>query len=151
MRHIIRRTLVAICLASLASFLIRDRLRETKRRTVNVYNWSDYIDPSVIGISPRRPASRCATTRSIPMTCSRRSSRGRSGYDVVAPTAYFLERQIKAGVFARLTRASCRTSPICGRDHAASCAIRPDNLYGVNYMWGTTASATISRVARTLR
>jgi len=29
-----------------------------KERTVNVYNWSDYIDPRYSKTSPRRPASR---------------------------------------------------------------------------------------------
>ncbi len=29
---------------------------------------------------------------------------GKSGYDVVVPTAYFLQRQIKAGVFQKLDK-----------------------------------------------
>jgi putrescine transport system substrate-binding protein len=35
---------------------------------------------------------------------------GRTGYDVVVPTAPFLERQIKAGVFLKLDKSS---SPTC--------------------------------------
>ena len=106
MRHIIRRALVAICLSALAPVLIHDRAAaETKRRTVNVYNWSDYIDPTVIADFTKATgiAVRYDTFDSNDVLEAKLLA-GRSGYDVVAPTAYFLERQIKAGVFARLDK-----------------------------------------------
>ena len=34
---------------------------------------------------------------------------GSSGFDIVVPTASYLERQIKAGAFCRSTSRSCRT------------------------------------------
>ena len=35
---------------------------------------------------------------------------GKSGYDVVVPTAYFLEREIKAGIFQKLDKAKLPNS-----------------------------------------
>ncbi len=141
MRHIIRRALVAICLACLASLLIRDpAAAETKRRTVNVYNWSDYIDPTVIGDFTKATgiAVRYDTFDSNDVLEAKLLA-GRSGYDVVAPTAYFLERQIKAGVFARLDKSKLPNLAHMWPEITRRLAqYDPDNLYGVNYMWGTT-------------
>jgi putrescine transport system substrate-binding protein len=64
---------------------------------------------------------------------------GNSGYDVVVPSAYFLERQIKAGVFRRLDKARL---PNLGNLDAEllqrAAGHDPGNEHGVVYMWGTT-------------
>ena len=39
---------------------------------------------------------------------------GRTGYDVVVPTAYFLARQIKAGVFQKLDKSKLPNSRMHG-------------------------------------
>jgi putrescine transport system substrate-binding protein len=136
-----RRALVAICLAVLASLLIFDpAAAETKRRTVNVYNWSDYIDPTVIADFTKATgiAVRYDTFDSNDVLEAKLLA-GRTGYDVVAPTAYFLERQIKAGVFARLDKSKLPNLAHMWPEITRRLAqYDPDNLYGVNYMWGTT-------------
>ena len=64
---------------------------------------------------------------------------GKSGYDVVVPTAYFLERQIKAGVFQKLDKAKLPNLVHMWPEIAKRLAsYDPDNQYAVNYMWGTT-------------
>ena len=64
---------------------------------------------------------------------------GKSGYDVVVPTAYFLERQIKAGVFQKLDKSKLSNIGNVWPEIAARLATYdPGNLYAVNYMWGTT-------------
>ncbi len=116
-----RRALAAICLAVLASLLIFDpAAAETKRRTVNVYNWSDYIDPTVIDDFTKATgiAVRYDTFDSNDMLEAKLLA-GRTGYDVVVPTAYFLERQIKAGVFARARQEqAAEPRQYVARDHA---------------------------------
>jgi len=76
-----------------------------KERVLNVYNWSDYIDPSVLkdftretGIKLRYDTFDSNDTLEVKLLT------GKSGYDVVVPTAYFLERQIKAGLFQKLDK-----------------------------------------------
>ena len=50
---------------------------------------------------------------------------GKSGYDVVVPTAYFLERQIKAGVFQKLDKSKLQQSrQRLARDRAAARHLR---------------------------
>jgi putrescine transport system substrate-binding protein len=64
---------------------------------------------------------------------------GRSGYDVVVPTAYFLERQIKAGVFQKLDKSKLPNLRYLWPEIAQRLAkYDPGNAFAVNYMWGTT-------------
>jgi putrescine transport system substrate-binding protein len=109
-------------------------------RVVNVYNWSDYVDPAVL--------EKFTAETSIQVRYDVFDSNevleaklltGRSGYDVVVPSAYFLERQIKAGVFLPLDRSKLpelgNIDPEIARLVAAH---DPGNEHSVVYMWGTT-------------
>src|SRR4051812_22069576 len=74
-------------------------------RTVNFYNWSDYIDPTVLDDFTKTTGIKVKydTFDSNDMLETKLLA-GRTGYDLVVPTAYFLERQIKAGVFQKLDK-----------------------------------------------
>src|SRR5689334_25142612 len=75
-------------------------------RVVNVYNWSDYIDPHVLEDFTKSTGIRVQyDTFDANETLETKLLAGRSGYDVVVPTAYFLQRQIQAGVFQKLDKA----------------------------------------------
>ena len=107
---------------------------------VNVYNWSDYVESSVLtdftaqtGIKIRYDTFDSNDTLETKLLA------GKSGYDVVVPTAYFLERQIKAGVFQKLDKTLLPN--LANAWPAISQRLStydPGNLYAVNYMWGTT-------------
>jgi putrescine transport system substrate-binding protein len=109
-------------------------------RVVYVYNWSDYIDPAVLESFTRETGIKVRyDTFDSNDTLETKLMAGRSGYDVVVPTAYFLERQISAGVFQKLDKTKLPhladawpeiTERLAGYD--------PGNQYAVNYMWGTT-------------
>jgi len=146
-----RRALIAISLAALVLPLIPDSAAaEARRRTVNVYNWSDYIDPTVIEEFTRTTgiAVRYDTFDSNDVLEAKLLA-GRSGYDVVAPTAYFLERQIKAGVFARLDKSKLPNLVHMWSEITQRLAqYDPGNAYGVNYMWGTTGVGYSLKKAR---
>src|SRR5258707_7301190 len=109
-------------------------------RMVNVYNWSDYIDPTVIeaftketGIKVRYDIFDANETLETKLLA------GKSGYDVVVPTAYFLERQIKAGVFQKLDKSKLKNLGNVWPEIAQRLAVYdPGNQYAVNYMWGPT-------------
>ena len=67
-----------------------------QQRSVNVYNWSDYIDPSVIaGFTAATGIKVRYDTFDSNDTLETKLLAGKSGYDVVVPTGYFLERQIR--------------------------------------------------------
>ena len=76
-----------------------------QQRVVNVYNWSDYIDPQVLEDFTKETGIKVQyDTFDANETLETKLLAGKSGYDVVVPTAYFLERQIKAGVFQKLDK-----------------------------------------------
>jgi len=109
-------------------------------KVLNVYNWSDYIDPAVIaqfeaetGIEVRYDVFDSNEVLETKLLT------GNSGYDVVVPSAYFLERQIQAGVFRKLDKSRLPNLANLDPDLVQRAAAHdPGNEHGVVYMWGTT-------------
>ena len=113
---------------------------EAQQRIVNVYNWSDYIEPGVLAAFSKDTGIKVQyDTFDSNDTLETKLLTGKSGYDVVVPTAYFLERQIKAGVFQKLDKAKLPNLVNVWPEIAQRlAAYDPGNAYAVNYMWGTT-------------
>ena len=111
-----------------------------QQRIVNFYNWSDYIDPTVLEDFTKATGIKVKydTFDSNDMLETKLLA-GRTGYDIVVPTAYFLARQVKAGVFQKLDKSKLPNLRNAWDDIAARlAAYDPGNQYAVNYMWGTT-------------
>jgi putrescine transport system substrate-binding protein len=130
-------TLVALLLLAAAALQVPSW---GQSRTVNVYNWSDYMEPSVIDGFARETGIQVRyDTFDANETLETKLLAGKSGYDVVAPTAYVLQRQISAGVFQKLDKSKLgnlvNVWPEIARKLAA---YDPGNEHAVNYMWGTT-------------
>jgi putrescine transport system substrate-binding protein len=109
-------------------------------RVVNFYNWSDYIDPAVLEAFTRETgiAVKYDTFDSNDILETKLLA-GKSGFDVVVPTAYFLQRQIQAGVFQKLDKSRLPNLVNAWDEIARRLAsYDPGNQYAVNYMWGTT-------------
>ena len=112
----------------------------SQERVVNVYNWSDYIDESILEEFTAETGIKVVydvfDSNEILET---KLLAGGTGYDVVVPSAEFLGRQIQAGVFqkldkSRLTNIGNLWDVILERTEKYD----PGNAYSVNYMWGTT-------------
>jgi putrescine transport system substrate-binding protein len=129
-------------LAALAAIMIMDPATPfaAPERIVNVYNWSDYIAPKIIEDFTKETGIKVRyDTFDSNDTLEAKLLAGRSGYDVVVPTGYFLERQIKAGVFQKLDKRKLPNLANIWPTIAARLAkYDPGNDYAVNYMWGTT-------------
>src|SRR6187455_809775 len=112
----------------------------SQTRTLNVYNWSDYVEPTVIDAFTKETGIKVRyDTFDANDTLETKLLAGKSGYDIVAPTAYFLERQIKAGVFQKLDKSKLKNLGNVWPEVANRlAAYDPGNQYAVNYMWGTT-------------
>lgn len=111
-----------------------------QERTVNVYNWSDYIDESVLEEFTKETGIKVVydvfDSNEILET---KLLAGGSGYDVVVPTGPFLARQIQAGVFQKLDKSKLPNLANMWPDVMTRLAkYDPGNEYAVNYMWGTT-------------
>src|SRR5215813_11502008 len=127
-------------IAIVAITLVWPVLAAAQTRVVNFYNWSDYMAPTVLedfskstGIKVRYETFDSNDTLETKLLA------GKSGYDLVVPTGYFLERQIKAGVFLQLDKAKLPNLKYVWPEIANRLATYdPGNQYAVNYMWGTT-------------
>jgi putrescine transport system substrate-binding protein len=111
-----------------------------QQKNLNVYNWSDYVDPKVLEDFSRTTGIRLRyDTFDSNDVLEAKLLAGKSGYDIVAPTAYFLQRQIKAGIFQRLDKSKLPNLVHLWPEVSKRMAVYdPGNAYAVNYMWGTT-------------
>jgi putrescine transport system substrate-binding protein len=107
---------------------------------VNVYNWSDYIEPSLLEDFTKETGIKVRyDTFDSNDTLETKLLAGKSGYDVVVPTGFFLQRQIKAGVFQKLDKSKLPNLVNLWPEIAQRLSVYdPGNQYAVNYMWGTT-------------
>ncbi len=107
---------------------------------VHVYNWSDYIDTSLLKKFEKQTGIKVIyDVFDSNEVLETKLLAGSSGYDVVVPSASFIERQIQAGVFqpldySKLPNAKYLWPMIKKRLQTYD----PGNKYSVNYMWGTT-------------
>jgi putrescine transport system substrate-binding protein len=107
---------------------------------VNVYNWSDYIDPTVVTDFPKEygitvnydvfDSNEVLETKLLT---------GHTNYDVVVPSGAFLARQIQAGVYQKLNRAKLPNWKDLDLEVARQASqYDPDNAYAVDFMWITS-------------
>lgn len=129
--------LVAAALAALAPVVQPARAQE---RVVNFYNWSNYMAPDVLENFTKETGIKVVyDTFDANETLETRLLAGKSGYDVVVPTAYFLQRQIKASVFQKLDKSKLPNLANAWAFVTKQLATYdPGNVFAANYMWGTT-------------
>src|SRR6201989_578510 len=78
---------------------------KAEERVVNFYNWSNYMAPDVLENFTKETGIKVVyDTFDANETLGTRLLAGKSGYDVVVPTAYFLQRQITARIFQKLDK-----------------------------------------------
>jgi putrescine transport system substrate-binding protein len=112
-------------------------------KVLNVYNWSDYIDPESL--------KQFETETGIKVVYDEMDNNdildtklraGRSGYDVVAPSASYLANQIKANIYQKLDKSKLTNYKNLDTEiEKKLAAFDPGNEYAVNYMWGTSGIA----------
>jgi putrescine transport system substrate-binding protein len=142
MKTITHLLATAICGATLLTSAAQAQTPEPasgKQRELRVYNWADYMLPSV-------PKDFAANT-GIKLTwdifdtnegLEAKLLTGNSGYDLVVPTNTFLENEIKAGVFQKLDKAQLPNwKNLDPNLLELMTANDPGNQYAVPYMYGT--------------
>jgi len=126
--------------AIVAALTLLSQTSLAEERVVNFYNWSNYMAPGVLENFTRETGIKVVyDTFDANETLETRLMAGKSGYDVVVPTAYFLQRQIKANIFQKLDKSKlpnlANAWPVVTERLGT---YDPGNLYAANYMWGTT-------------
>lgn len=134
MKKSLALSLSALLLSSTAAFAQEEPV-------LNVYNWSDYIAEDTI---PKFEAETGIKVNYDVFDSNElveaKLLAGSSGYDVVVPSGFFLERQVAAGLFLPLDKSKLPNLANMDPDvMAATAAHDPENKFAVDYMWGTTA------------
>ncbi|MEO6079403.1 MAG: polyamine ABC transporter substrate-binding protein [Steroidobacteraceae bacterium] len=109
-------------------------------KVLNVYNWVDYVDKSILEDFTKETGIKVNydTFDGNELLTAKLLS-GNTGYDVVVPSASFLEKQIQAGVFQKLDKALIPN--LTNLDPAISAITAKhdrDNAHSVPYFWGTS-------------
>ena len=108
--------------------------------TVRVYNWSDYIDESLLDKFEEETGIELVyDVFDSNEVLETKMLAGGSGYDVVVPSGTFMQRQITAGAFqpldaSKLPNLENMWDVVSSRTEQYD----PDNAHSINYMWGTT-------------
>ena len=126
-------------LSLLASTLIASSAF-AQEKVVNVYNWSDYIDPTVLEDFTKATGIKVVyDTYDNNEIVETKLLAGKSGYDIVVPSGPFLQRLIEQKVFLPIDRSKISESKnIWPEIDKRLQAFDPGNKFAVNYMWGTT-------------
>lgn len=107
---------------------------------VRVYNWSDYIDEALLEkFEQETGIDLIYDVFDSNEVLETKMLAGGSGYDVVVPTADFLQRQITAGAFQKLDKSKLpNIENMWDVIQDRTDQYDPGNEYAINYMWGTT-------------
>jgi len=107
---------------------------------VRVYNWSDYIDQSVIDQFEESTGIKVIyDVFDSNEVLEGKLLAGSTGYDIVSPSIEYLGRQVKAGIHLELDKTALpnfnNLDPIMMEMLSS---MDPENKYAIPYLWGTT-------------
>ncbi|WP_371060948.1 polyamine ABC transporter substrate-binding protein [Rhodosalinus sp. 5P4] len=120
---------------------------------VRVYNWSDYIDESLLEkFEEETGLDLVYDVFDSNEMLETKMLAGGSGYDVVVPTGTFLQRQISAGAFQKLDKSKLpNLDNMWDMVEERTAKYDPGNEYSINYMWGSTGiGANVDKVREVL-
>jgi len=111
-----------------------------EEKVLHVFNWSDYVAEDTVPNFEKQTGIKVTydvfDSNDVLET---RLLAGNSGFDVVVPSASFLERQIKAGVFQKLDKSQLPNMKNLDPDIMQRVGLHdPNNEYSIPYLWGTT-------------
>jgi putrescine transport system substrate-binding protein len=110
-----------------------------EEKVLHVFNWSDYIAEDTVPNFEKQSGIKVTyDVFDSNEVLETKLLAGRSGYDIVVPTAPFLERQIKAGVFLPLDKSKLPNLKNMDPEIMQRVAAHdPGNQYSLTYLWGT--------------
>ena len=111
-----------------------------EEKILNVYNWSDYIDPTVLeGFTRETGIKVNYDVFDSNEVLETKLLTGNTGYDIVVPSASYLQRQIQAKVYQKLDKSLLPNLKNLDPEITRTVAnFDPGNEHAVNYLWGTS-------------
>jgi putrescine transport system substrate-binding protein len=126
---------------------------QSEEQVLNVYNWSDYIAENTIADFEKETGIKVRyDVYDSNETLEGKLLAGNSGYDIVVPSANFLEKQIKAGIYRTIDKSKIPNLKNMNPDIMQRLALHdPENAHAVNYMWGTTGIGyNVDKIAKAM-
>jgi putrescine transport system substrate-binding protein len=113
--------------------------KDNDQGVVNLYTWPDYLAPDTIASFEKQTGIKVRVSYfDTNETLEGRMLTGSSGFDVVVPTAPYLQRQIRSGAYLPLDKA--KLPNLANLDPAIMSRVSlndPGNVHAVVYTWGT--------------
>jgi putrescine transport system substrate-binding protein len=108
-------------------------------KVLNFYNWSDYLGPHTLEEFEKRTGIKVRISYfDTNETLESRVLTGHSGFDVVVPTAPYLQRQIASGAYLPLDKSRLPNLRNMDPELMSRVALNdPGNAHAVIYAWGT--------------
>lgn len=148
MKSTMKMILVAATLVAMAGCGKKESASQTpaaaapdaEEKVLHVFNWSDYVaEDTIKNFEAKTGIKVTYDVFDSNDVLETRLLAGNSGFDVVVPSASFLERQIKAGVFRELDKKQLPALTNMDPDIMQRVALHdPNNAHSVPYLWGTT-------------
>lgn len=111
-----------------------------EQKTLHVYNWSDYIAPDTVANFEKETGIKVVyDVFDSNEVLEGKLMAGSTGFDLVVPSASFLERQLAAGVFQPLDKSKLPNWKNLDPEVLKLVAKHdPENKYAMPYLWATT-------------
>lgn len=147
-----RRIGLGLALAA-AMLALSAQAQAQEEKVLNIYNWSDYIGDDTIknfeketGIKVRYDVFDNNEILNAKLVA------GKSGYDIVVPTAQWARLQIDAGLLRKLDKSKLTNLGNLDPNLQAKLSkIDPNNDYLVDWLWGyTTVGINVNKVKAAL-
>jgi putrescine transport system substrate-binding protein len=120
---------------------------------LNIYNWAEYLPDGMIAAFEKETGIKVRyDTYDSNEVLNAKLVAGKSGYDIVVPSANWAAIQIKAGLFQKLDRSKLTNWKNLDPTMLALLAqTDPDNQYLVDWAWGyTTVGINVEKVKAAL-
>lgn len=134
-RHLFARALLALGLAGAA---LAAPAQAAEPKVLNIYNWSDYIaDDTLKNFEQETGIKVRYDNYDANEILQAKLMAGKSGYDIVVPSAHFAKTQIQGGLFQKLDRGLLTNWKNLDPALLAKLAdIDPGNQHLVTWLWG---------------
>lgn len=137
-RRILSFLCAALMLLSLLSGCASSQTAASGKNVVNVYNWGEYIDTSLLEDFTKETGIKVnySTYESNEILYTKLKS-GSANYDVIIPSDYMISRLIDEGMLLKLDFSKIPNFANIDEQYR-NLSYDPTNEYSVPYTWGTT-------------
>ena len=153
MRSLLKSLLLAAALPVAFGVAVPAHAADAEPKVLNIYNWSDYIaDDTIKSFEKETGIKVHYDNYDNNEVLHAKLVAGKTGYDIVVPSAHFAKMQIEGGLLQKLDRSQLTNWGNLDPAILAQLAkVDPGNQYLVDWMWGyITVGINVGQVKQAL-